>query len=205
MIGRQTGLVFDDARLGFLGTVLQRRLGRLDESGDLYLGMLEHNPSPAEIGALAREVTVGETYFFRNGDQFRALAERVLPERMADDRPVRTLSILSAGCASGEEAYTLAIIAREAIADPSWGIRIRAVDLNPAGTRESGTRTLFRLGAARHAAGDAAEMVPPGGDRHDPRRVDPPRRALRDAEPRDRRSGPLESGGPMTSSSAATS
>jgi chemotaxis protein methyltransferase CheR len=44
----------------------------------------------------------------------------------------KILRLLSAGCASGEEAYSLAIVAREAIADPTWEIAIRAVDLNPA-------------------------------------------------------------------------
>jgi len=136
-IGRHTGLQFDDARLGFLGEVLQRRLTRLGRPGEAYLHALEHDPPPGEIGALAREVTVAETYFFRNGDQFRALAERVLPERMQIERPGRTLSLLSAGCASGEEAYSLAITAREAIPDPSWEIRIRAVDLNPAGLEKA--------------------------------------------------------------------
>ena len=136
-IGRHTGLQFDDARLGFLSEVLQRRLTRLARSGEAYLHALEHDPPQGEIGALAREVTVAETYFFRNGDQFRALAERVLPERMQLERPGRTLSLLSAGCASGEEAYSLAITAREAVPDPAWDIRIRAVDLNPAGLEKA--------------------------------------------------------------------
>ena len=131
-LGRQTGLAFDEQRLGFLGDVLMRRLARLGRSGEAYLAALEHGKLPDEIAVLARDLTVPETYFFRHNDQFRALAERVLPERMRDGRPVRTLSILSAGCATGEEAYSLAIIFREAVDDPSWDIRIRAVDLSPA-------------------------------------------------------------------------
>jgi chemotaxis protein methyltransferase CheR len=136
-IGRHMGLHFDDARLGFLSEVLQRRLTRLARPGDLYLRALDHDPAADEIGALARELTVTETYFFRNDDQFRALAERVLPERMQDGRPVRALSLLSAGCASGEEPYSLAIVARDAVPDLSWDIRIRAVDLNPAGLEKA--------------------------------------------------------------------
>jgi chemotaxis protein methyltransferase CheR len=131
-LGRQTGLAFDEQRLGFLGDVLMRRLARLGRSGEAYLTALEHGRLPDEIAVLARDLTVPETYFFRHNDQFRALAERVLPERMRDGRPVRTLSILSAGCATGEEAYSLAIIFREAVDDPSWDARIRAVDLSPA-------------------------------------------------------------------------
>ncbi len=132
VLGRQTGLAFDEQRLGFLGDVLMRRLARLGRSGEAYLAALEHGKMPDEIAVLARELTVPETYFFRHNDQFRALADRVLPERMGGGRPVKTLSILSAGCATGEEAYSLAMIMREAIDDPAWDVRIRAVDLSPA-------------------------------------------------------------------------
>ena len=131
-IVQQIGLQFDDARLGFLAEVLQRRLDKLGHSSDAYLWGLQREPARGEINALARELTVGETYFFRNIEQFRALAEVVLPERMSVDRVPRTLRLLSAGCASGEEAYSMAIVARETVADPSWEVLIRAVDLNPA-------------------------------------------------------------------------
>jgi chemotaxis protein methyltransferase CheR len=134
-VARRLGLQFDDGKLGFLAEVLQRRVDRRGAAD--YLAGLEDNPSSDEIGALARELTVGETYFFRNNEQFRALAEVALPERMLIDRRPRVLRLLSAGCASGEEAYSIAIVAREAIADPSWEIRIRAVDLNPAALQKA--------------------------------------------------------------------
>lgn len=130
-LGRHMGLSFDEARLGFLGEVLQRRLNRLGRGADAYLAVLEQKPNDDEIGALARDVTVTETYFFRNADQFRAFAA------VLADRPSRTLSILSAGCASGEEAYSLAIVLADRLRDPAWDIRIRAVDLNPAGLEKA--------------------------------------------------------------------
>jgi chemotaxis protein methyltransferase CheR len=125
------GLQFDDARLGFLGEVLQRRLDKLGRSNPGYLQDLEEGQSSHEITALAGELTVGETYFFRNKEQFRALAEVVLPERMRIHRTPGVLRLLSAGCASGEEAYSIAIVVQEAMVDPSWKVLIRAVDLNP--------------------------------------------------------------------------
>jgi chemotaxis protein methyltransferase CheR len=130
-IVERIGLQFDDAKLGFLGEVLQRRLNKLGHSSDAYLWGLQRGTESGEITALARELTVGETYFFRNIEQFNALAEAVLPERMGVERTPRSLRLLSAGCASGEEAYSLAIVARQAVADPSWEVSIRAVDLNP--------------------------------------------------------------------------
>src|SRR5436853_5298623 len=117
-ISQQIGLRFDDARLGFLGEVLQRRLEEFGRGSDAYLWELEYEPSPGEITALARELTVGETYFFRNNEQFRALAEAVLPERIGIQRASKALRLLSAGCSSGEEAYSIAIVARETLADP---------------------------------------------------------------------------------------
>ncbi len=131
-IVRQIGLQFDDAKLGFLRQVLARRLDRYSGSGACYLRKLEGEPGRSELGALAQELTVGETYFFRHNDQFRTLADVALPERMRARGAQRSLRLLSAGCASGEEAYSLAIAAQETVVDPSWQILIRAVDLNPA-------------------------------------------------------------------------
>lgn len=84
-VAGRLGLQFDDGKLGFLGEVLQRRLGRRCASD--YLSGLEDSPSTDEIGALARELTVGETYFFRNNEQFRALADVALPELMGAAPP----------------------------------------------------------------------------------------------------------------------
>ena len=86
----------------------------------------------AELQALAPELTVPETYFFRHIDQFHAFADVALPEAQAARGPVRKLNILSAGCASGEEPYTLAMVVRERGADYGWNVSIRGFDLNPA-------------------------------------------------------------------------
>lgn len=130
-IGRWIGLQFDDAKIGYLGEVLQRRLDSRGMASSDYLRSLECATPKEEASALALELTVGETYFFRNIEQFRALAEVVLPERMRARSASGCLRLLSAGCASGEEAYSLAIIVRETLTDPAWNVSIRAIDLNP--------------------------------------------------------------------------
>jgi chemotaxis protein methyltransferase CheR len=130
-VGQKIGLRFDDAKFAFLSEVLQRRLKERGRDGDSYLGELEYEPPNAELAALARELTVGETYFFRNTEQFRALADVVLPNRMRARHAHKELRLLSAGCSSGEEPYSMAMVADEAIADPSWKVSVRAVDLNP--------------------------------------------------------------------------
>jgi chemotaxis protein methyltransferase CheR len=155
-IVQQIGLQFDDAKLPFLDTVLRRRLSRMAGSGGGYLERLEARPGRAELQALAQELTVCETYFFRHNDQFRALAEVALPERMRACAHRRSLNLLSAGCASGEEAYSLAIVAREAVADPSWDIAIRAVDLNPLAL-EKAARGRYSPWALRDAPAEARQ------------------------------------------------
>jgi chemotaxis protein methyltransferase CheR len=131
VIACRLGLQFGDAKLDFLGEVLQRRSQSLNRSTDTYLENLKDDPSNSEIDALARELTVTETYFFRNSEQFQALAEVVLPDRIRAQGKAKSLRFLSAGCASGEEAYSIAMVVREAVPDPSWTVSIRAVDLHP--------------------------------------------------------------------------
>jgi chemotaxis protein methyltransferase CheR len=130
-VTQRLGLAFDEAKSAFLGEVLERRLAAAGGPAACYLTRLENGCGRGELGALARELTVGETYLFRNSEQFRAVAEIALPRRLRAARTTRLLRLVSAGCASGEEPYSLAIICREVIADPAWTVQIRGVDINP--------------------------------------------------------------------------
>jgi chemotaxis protein methyltransferase CheR len=132
VLARRLGLRFDDAKLGFLGDLLRRRLGAHGDVCDSYLRNLEGGTSQNEWSALVQELTVPETYFFRNMDQFRAFSEVVLPCRLQARESNRRLRFLSAACASGEETYSLAILLREVSADPSWVVSILGIDINPA-------------------------------------------------------------------------
>ncbi len=128
---RRFGLHFDEARKDHLADVLRRRLeARGAVEGDAYLSRLESGWRDEEE-TLAESLTVGETYFFRYRDHFRAFKETVLSEISARD--TRGINILSAGCSSGEEPYSLAIAIREASSDFAVGaVSILGVDLNPA-------------------------------------------------------------------------
>ena len=70
------------------------------------------SPGDARDVVLA-ELTVGESYFFRDSAQLELLAKEILPARVERYGPSRPLRIWSAGCASGEEPYTIAIMLRE--------------------------------------------------------------------------------------------
>jgi len=151
IVARRFGLQFEDARLSFLAEVLRRRVDASGHRCGEYLGSLEAASAKSEIAALAQELTVAETYFFRNAGQFRAFTEVCLPDRMRAQAARRRLRILSAGCASGEEAYSLAILVREQMPDPSWEVSILGVDVNPA-VIEKGARALFSTWSLRETA-----------------------------------------------------
>jgi len=90
-------------------------------------------PSKDQLETLASHLTVGETYFWRDKETFRVFQERVIPELVARRREEgKFLRIWSAGCATGEEPYSIAILLKETIADISeWNVTILATDINP--------------------------------------------------------------------------
>lgn len=147
-VRRRLGLHLDDTRIGALADVLQSRLDASGESCAAFLDRLETEHGKSDLRAIAAEVTVPETYFFRNNDQFRAFTELVLPERLHAQAGAKQLRVLSAGCASGEEAYSLAILIREAVRDRSWDVSILGVDVNRA-VLEKASRGRFTAWALR--------------------------------------------------------
>jgi chemotaxis protein methyltransferase CheR len=132
------GLQYEDSKLDYLADVMRHRMQSVGRAGfescSDYLGSLNTSPKgSAEWQALAEQLTVSETFFFRNTDNFMALAEIVLPERIRAKAQTKQLRILSAGCSSGDEPYSLAIIVREALPDlDAWDVKIIGIDVNPA-------------------------------------------------------------------------
>ncbi|MFI5493681.1 CheR family methyltransferase [Actinoplanes sp. NPDC051859] len=131
-LASQLGWTFDDNDVPQLAEVLRKRVAaeRLDPAG--YLRRLSAGAWERELKTLAEELSINETYFFRHGEQFRALAEMVLPARILDRGVQRVLRMLSVGCSSGEEAYTLAIVAREAQPGPDWIVSVLGLDASAA-------------------------------------------------------------------------
>lgn len=112
IIESRLGLHFDPNRMDVVAEVLRERLmARGKVNAARYLAGL---PSEREeLRKLAALLTVTETYFFRVPEHFRVLAEVAIPARLAAVKSARPLRILSAGCASGDEAYSAAIVLRE--------------------------------------------------------------------------------------------
>lgn len=77
-------------------------------------------------------LTIGETYFFRNGPQFDALRQQIIPDILDRRAATRGLRVWSAGCATGEEPYSLAMTIGDLLPDASlWHVSILATDINP--------------------------------------------------------------------------
>jgi chemotaxis protein methyltransferase CheR len=137
LVVQRLGLTFEETRVEYLTDALR---GRVAASGahstEHYLARLTQDSAAnhcAELRTLATLLTVGETYFFRNSDHFRALTGLILPKLLEARQAERSMRFLSAGCSSGEEAFTLAILLRETIPDLSaWRITIQGIDINPA-------------------------------------------------------------------------
>ncbi len=104
-------------------------LNRKQSIEDISGWLLKPALSEEEYHALATNLTIGETYFFREITGLTLLAEEIIPEIRKSNR--KTLNIWSAGCSSGEEPYSIAIFLKENLPDISkWDIKIMATDLN---------------------------------------------------------------------------
>lgn len=139
--------------------------------GDLSVTLAElrrsHETAPI-WQQLMRALTIGETYFLRGSSQFRLLRESLLPQLITERRRKQhyKLDIWSAGCATGEEVYSIAIQLQALLPDiERWQIRLTGTDIN-AQALETAREGLYREWAFRHT--DALfrdQHFSPSGDR----------------------------------------
>lgn len=128
----ETGMDFSGDRIARLEDAVDRVLTRREPRTRLDR-LLEHPQERALfLERLSAELTVGESFFFRNEHHFRALREHVLPAILRDNEQKREIRIWSAGCAGGEEPYSLAILLDQEIGRRrNWRVSILGTDLNP--------------------------------------------------------------------------
>lgn len=135
LIASRLGLEFSEGRQADLERGLIRAWQTASVSDpEVYLGWLATLPEESpEWRRLAGHLTVGETYLFRDRACFEALEQRVLPSLIAARRSeaVLRLRLWSAGCATGEEPYSLAILLDRLLPDRcNWALTILATDIN---------------------------------------------------------------------------
>lgn len=135
-----SGLHFDqrNSRILERGLIRRMRAVHVDNFRDYFAYLEKYQESRQELKKLLGLLTVGETYFFRYLPHYEALIASVLPEFLERNRHKRSLRIWSAGCSSGEEPYSIAMMLLEhfpQLAD--WDMHILATDINKRALRQA--------------------------------------------------------------------
>jgi chemotaxis protein methyltransferase CheR len=128
------GLNFPPARWHDLSRALTKCAPTLgfDDPHTCVRWLLDVPVNEDRIEALAEYLTIGETHFFRDHKLFRALEDQIFPDLIAARRlDGMNLKIWSAGCATGEEPYSIAILLHRMIPDLNrWKVTILGTDVN---------------------------------------------------------------------------
>ncbi|MBI2570670.1 MAG: protein-glutamate O-methyltransferase CheR [Candidatus Schekmanbacteria bacterium] len=134
LIYSHCGIYFDDDSRFLLQKRLTSRVSYHQLSGfqDYYYYLKYDRDHAAELECLVDVLTTNETYFFREMPQLRALSDEILPEVRARNlrSGLRRLRIWSAGCSTGEEPYTLAMLIREMQVFDEWDVEVFASDIS---------------------------------------------------------------------------
>ena len=162
-----TGHDFSQYKPSTIRRRIERRMAMQEiETMDNYVKFLQQ--APAEGIALFRDLLIGVTHFFRDPEAFKFLEEQGIPKLFEGKPPGSTIRVWSAGCSTGEEAYSLAILLQERMEalGQSHTLQIFATDID--------SRAVATARAARYPTSIAADITParlkrfftpePGGD-----------------------------------------
>ncbi|WP_281357686.1 chemotaxis protein CheB [Aromatoleum diolicum] len=126
-----TGHDFSLYKKSTIGRRIERRMAQHDiEDMEIYARYAKENP--AEIQTLFKELLINVTSFFRDPEAFVALKREILPRLLRDKPDAYVLRIWVAGCATGEEAYSIAILLRELMDESKreFKVQLYATDLD---------------------------------------------------------------------------
>ncbi len=134
-IYQRTGIFFPDNKKYFLENRLFQRLKALHINDfETYVHKIQNGLMDRELQQLINQITINETFFFRNEAQLEALEKHILPElfQRARQRPDKTIRLWSAACSTGEEPYSIAILLQEKFRPllSGVGVEILATDIN---------------------------------------------------------------------------
>ena len=133
LLRAQTGHDFSSYKKNTVYRRIERRMG-IHQIGEIasYVRFLQENPQ--ELDLLFKELLIGVTSFFREPMEWELLKDKVIPALLAERAPSNTLRVWVSGCATGEEAYSIAIVFREVMDQlkPSqdFSMQIFATDLD---------------------------------------------------------------------------
>ncbi len=134
-IHEKSGMYFAENKMYLVKNRLQKRMAELDiKTVRDYFYHVKYDVSLKEFNRLMVQVTTNETSFFRNEPQLLSFSDEVLPQMIDEKmkgRGPKTIRIWSAGCSTGEEPYTLAIILLERLGSlAGWNVEIIANDIS---------------------------------------------------------------------------
>ena len=112
---------------------IERRLA-LNRSLDIDMYVQQLRSDPRELNSLYEDLLIGVTRFFRDDDAFAALERRIIPELIEQSDPNEQIRVWVPGCATGQEAYSIAILLYEGLsaARRPWNVKIFATDVHKA-------------------------------------------------------------------------
>lgn len=102
------------------------------EMSECIMSFNDNKHSQEHVQTLAREFSIGESYFFRDKKFFDTLEQKIIPQLFNDKNPDdKNINIWSVGCSSGEEIYSISMILHKNIPDiSSWNIFLLGTDVN---------------------------------------------------------------------------
>lgn len=155
LVNSTAGLHFDEGDVPLFERRLAERIVALGLEGfDDYYRYLKFGPGGrAELENAVEELTTNETYFMRQDYQLLAFRDEVLPELARANEARRRLVVWSAGCSTGEEAYTLAALIDQSALFGGWDLRVIGSDLSRA-CLAAARRGVYRPSAFRSATPD---------------------------------------------------
>jgi len=132
LVSARLGLSYAVEMRGSLERRLQGRLTALGHGSfaEYYRHLRFHPLAGAEWEEVQDLLTTNETYFFREDYQLNAFKDEVLPLLFEQAKGRKRLSVWSAGCATGEEVYTLAILILESGLFHGWEVRVHGFDIS---------------------------------------------------------------------------
>ncbi len=134
LIYSHCGLYFDSDATYLLEKRLSKRLQLHQLSGfkDYYHFLKYNRKKDQELSDIMDILTTNETYFFREAFQLKAFTEEIIPalREMKMKSGDRTLRIWSAGCSSGEEPYTIAMLLLDMGGFAGWNVEIIGTDIS---------------------------------------------------------------------------
>lgn len=127
---QHTGINLSDHKQNMVYGRLARRLRALGlTSFDDYIDLLEQEHSP-EFGEFTNAITTNLTSYFRENHHFEYLKGTLIPELMSKNIRTKRIRIWSAGCSTGEEPYSIAMVFHSFAALRTWDVKILATDLD---------------------------------------------------------------------------